>query len=358
MKTVLAEDAKRQHEANRKALRQGKHKMAEDKAAKQVEALGHGIQAGRWAAANAQAAETAAIGKTNDMKAALDRIFKATNMPDVDTLVAAFQERQESEMRQLLLTQEMEDQMHKTQEEIMEFKIAIEEVHGRGRAAEDGRKKMERMLQDRLSDVEKKIADCDEELSKSAEVEERIINKVRQLHIKLGGQPPRDEPDENGQVSETVDIRWTVNSLSLLVEPKITQLCKKFATMESAGLGAPAPAPDIDVDTDYDRMVQQAKAAVAAGGPDATLHRLWLADADIDSSEDEEADQSTRWTIHIQPPSIRGVQVDSDDEEDAIGGALAAGSPDKGLFLSREAIKKREKTFASRASKHAQEEGE
>ena len=55
MKMVLAEDAKRQHEANRKALRQGKHVMAEDKAAKQVEALGHGIQQGRWAAANAQA---------------------------------------------------------------------------------------------------------------------------------------------------------------------------------------------------------------------------------------------------------------------------------------------------------------
>ena len=139
---VLAEDAKRQHEANRKELRAGKHTMAEDKAAKTVELLGHGIQQGRWAAANAQDQETAANAKTADIESAMERIFKATNMGDVDSLCEAFIERSESEMRQLLLTQEMDDQIHKAQEEIMVFRIAIEEVHGRGKAAEDGRRKM------------------------------------------------------------------------------------------------------------------------------------------------------------------------------------------------------------------------
>ena len=55
------------------------------------------------------------------------------------------------------------------------------------------------------------------------------------------------------------------------------------------------------------RMVEQAKTS------GADMAKLWMVDRD--SSEEEDADQSSRWTLRIQPPSIRGVVVDSDEDE-------------------------------------------
>jgi hypothetical protein len=136
MKVVLEEDAKRQHDLQRTRLKSGKHTVHKDKSAADVAKLDHKINVGRWAAAETAAGEQLAKERSADIEAAIDRIFKATNIFDVDELVASFQERSEKEMRELLLTQELDDQIRVLVEEITVLRMDIDHSQGRGREAE------------------------------------------------------------------------------------------------------------------------------------------------------------------------------------------------------------------------------
>ena len=78
-----------------------------------------------------------------------------------------------------------------------------------------------------------------------------------------------------------------------------------------------------------------------------------------EAEQDDGVDPSARWSLHIQPPSIRGVVLDSDSDDDGGGGdGGSPGAAGRGFdgFMSRDEIKQQAQRIAAASPKREKAE--
>jgi|EP01047_Picozoa_sp_COSAG01_P008267 chromosome segregation ATPase len=179
---VMDEDAKRSHDEKRVKLKSQGDRVAEDRHKKTVIELERKIQSKKLDQKAQEKERTESLEQASNRKTALNQIFNATGVDNVDDLVDALLEKQERVNHDYKQMETIERELSAATYSVESMKAVQAGNAGKHQEAEGHRRRVEVQLDEQLKKVDAKGMDADGEVLAAGKIESNLYPKVQRIH--------------------------------------------------------------------------------------------------------------------------------------------------------------------------------